>query len=273
MLSSFLLLGGCFPELGDAPGTDSAPLDDDDRDDNTDEAPQHDEDPQDSDPPDTEWEWSDTGTCVAYPDADGDGWGTKQKQLIPCDMLGLGWAPRSGDCDDTNGAVHPEADEVCNGIDDDCDSSADSQEACNGCPVHPGPDGRPYAFCTETSNWAKAYEACASMTSYHLVTIGDEAEQAFVWDASGRISSGSWWWLGYHNKHASNGHEPDRSWEWIDGVESDYTNWAHGQPDDAGDGEDCGHMYGYDGYWNDLPCDDSDYGGTPLYFICEASPG
>lgn len=36
-----------------------------------------------------------------------------------------GFTPGTGDCDDTNAAVHPRAREQCNGIDDDCDEDID----------------------------------------------------------------------------------------------------------------------------------------------------
>jgi MYXO-CTERM domain-containing protein len=48
------------------------------------------------------------------------------------DLIGQSWCtapdaylPEGGDCDDTNADVHPEAAEICNGFDDNCDSTAD----------------------------------------------------------------------------------------------------------------------------------------------------
>lgn len=35
------------------------------------------------------------------------------------------YLPEGGDCDDTNADVHPEATEICNGLDENCDSTAD----------------------------------------------------------------------------------------------------------------------------------------------------
>ncbi len=59
-----------------------------------------------------------------YPDSDGDGFGRSDSPLTGC-------APPSGyvrdmtDCDDSNAAAFPGAVEVCNAIDEDCDSTID----------------------------------------------------------------------------------------------------------------------------------------------------
>jgi hypothetical protein len=57
-----------------------------------------------------------------WPDADGDGWGDGAS-VTACDRPS-GHAARSGDCDDGDGAVSPDAAEVpSNGADDDCDGA------------------------------------------------------------------------------------------------------------------------------------------------------
>lgn len=57
---------------------------------------------------DTGLETGDTDTeDTSAPDADSDG------------------SPDGVDCDDTNAAVHPDASETCNGVDDDCDTATD----------------------------------------------------------------------------------------------------------------------------------------------------
>ncbi len=63
-----------------------------------------------------------------YPDEDGDGFGVDALGLeavtAPDDHVAVG-----GDCDDTDPAIHPDADEVCNeGVDDDCDGLADDDD-------------------------------------------------------------------------------------------------------------------------------------------------
>lgn len=56
-------------------------------------------------------------------DADGDGFGGDQT-LTEC-APGEGWVLDRGDCDDADASVNPDADEVCNERDDDCDGLAD----------------------------------------------------------------------------------------------------------------------------------------------------
>ena len=61
------------------------------------------------------------GPLTRYTDSDSDGYGTDE--ITDCDP-DIG-ALVSGDCDNTNPAIHPGADELCNGIDDNCDGSID----------------------------------------------------------------------------------------------------------------------------------------------------
>jgi hypothetical protein len=59
-----------------------------------------------------------------YPDGDGDGWGAEGDPTQAC-AEGSGLVAVSGDCDDEDPAVHPEASERCNDVDDDCDGEID----------------------------------------------------------------------------------------------------------------------------------------------------
>ena len=53
-----------------------------------------------------------TESCPAPEDGDGDG-----------------FTVADGDCDDANPAVHPGAEEACNGVDDDCDGAVDAEDS------------------------------------------------------------------------------------------------------------------------------------------------
>ena len=44
------------------------------------------------------------------------------------DSDGDGFSVEDGDCDDTNAAIHPEATEICNEVDDNCDDEIDNIE-------------------------------------------------------------------------------------------------------------------------------------------------
>ena len=63
-----------------------------------------------------------------YADADGDGAGDAAATTIACEQPN-GYVDNSDDCDDTTDAIGPDATELCNGIDDDCDGGIDEGSA------------------------------------------------------------------------------------------------------------------------------------------------
>lgn len=65
-----------------------------------------------------------TGQFSAWIDADADGYGVEESAVFACDPADL-YALLSGDCDDVDPAVNPAAAEVCNNVDDNCDSEVD----------------------------------------------------------------------------------------------------------------------------------------------------
>ena len=80
------------------------------------------------------------GGSIYYQDADGDGYGDPLAGTSSCSAPS-GFVDNSGDCDDTSLDVNPDAVEVCDGIDNDCDATVDGvdddgdgflAEACGG---------------------------------------------------------------------------------------------------------------------------------------------
>ena len=72
--------------------------------------------------------------CQSYfADADNDGYGDPATGQCVCKAFGDLKTKSTGDCDDANPAVHPGAQEECNGKDDDCDAQVDEGQGASGC--------------------------------------------------------------------------------------------------------------------------------------------
>ena len=168
----------------------------------------------------------------------------------------------AGDCDDDDPGVNPAATEECNGLDDDCDGNADSAAVCP-CNFETY-GGHGYLFCETVSNWYAASDFCDNQDSYTLVTINDSSEQSWVEGVASGLSSSHWWWIGLNDL------DNEGSFQWESGSSSGYTNWAGGQPDNYNGLEDCAHIYGTSGTWNDLPCGNDNWYGTHLHSVCES---
>ena len=65
---------------------------------------------------------------VWYQDTDGDGWGVESETVTACSAPS-GYVDDSGDCDDTDDHVTPDANEICGDhIDNDCDQLVDAKD-------------------------------------------------------------------------------------------------------------------------------------------------
>ena len=202
-----------------------------------------------------------------YEDDDGDGYGDASVTTEAC-YEPSGYVSDDTDCDDGDGDVNPGASEVCNGIDDDCDGTADSSSVCP-CDVERY-NSHVYLFCESNEDWLDADASCVAETDFELAVVDDASENSWLTSTMNSYSSSHWWWIGFHDRNATSSEEPAKGWEWVDGSSVSYTNWNSGQPDDWSNDEDCGHLYN-SGKWNDLDCDRTAWGSTDLYYICEAT--
>jgi MYXO-CTERM domain-containing protein len=65
-----------------------------------------------------------TDGSTFYADGDDDGYGVESQTIQACEAP-EGYAELPGDCDDSLATVHPDAPEICDAIDNDCDQEVD----------------------------------------------------------------------------------------------------------------------------------------------------
>lgn len=103
-----------------------------------------------------------TGTTRGGIDGDGDGYAALSGQADTCDHPANG-----GDCDDAAASVHPGATEVCNSVDDDCDTVVDSPNPTDGTLWYVDADGDGFGIaagaivaCTQPANTSAVATDC-----------------------------------------------------------------------------------------------------------------
>lgn len=197
-----------------------------------------------------------------YPDLDGDGRGNPDTPALACDPP-PGHVPFGDDCDDTNEMLSPAATELCDGIDNDCDTLVDEASpmnaSCNGCALFEA-DDHAYAMCPDPLAWDAARTSCAAFAS-DLVAFGDADEQAAVIGFAAPPSNGVGGWFIGLSDGATEG-----AFVWTDGSAPTFTPWGAGEPNDAAGNEDCAELGRETGAWNDVPCSDL------RAYICEGAP-
>jgi len=134
-------------------------------------------------------------TSTYYTDADGDNYGDPATAVSICADAATGLVTNGDDCDDTNASVNPLATEICNGIDDDCDTLVDdadpSLDTSTGSFWYPDSDGNNLAIagasvmaCTQPSGYA----ASTNLVGWYPL---DEGSGSQVIDSSGNGYNGT----------------------------------------------------------------------------------
>lgn len=115
-------------------------------------------------------------TIAFYPDLDSDGYGDAAGTAIQACSATLLQAPSNDDCDDTLNNIHPDAEEVCDSQDNDCDTEIDESLTLL---VYPDLDDDGYGASASTP-----IEACAPDTLQSLTDNDcDDAEESVHPDA------------------------------------------------------------------------------------------
>jgi len=110
-------------------------------------------------------------------DADGDGYGDPSTTATACDLPSSGVVDAS-DCDDARPDIHPGADEICDGVDNNCDGSIDGQDAVDSLVWYGDGDGDGYGADSSL------YIGCAAPEGY--VSAAGDCD-----DSDGSVSPGA----------------------------------------------------------------------------------
>ena len=100
-----------------------------------------------------------------YGDADGDGYGDAGAATVACDAP-TGTVADASDCDDGDAAVNPSATELCDGLDNDCDTVVDEDDAVDASAWYLDADGDGFGDATDTLT------ACTAPSGY----VGDASD-------------------------------------------------------------------------------------------------
>ncbi|XP_007662371.1 C-type lectin domain family 4 member G-like isoform X2 [Ornithorhynchus anatinus] len=107
-------------------------------------------------------------------------------------------------------------------------------------------EGSCYYMSRTTALWHDAVKKCAEKEA-HLVIINSREEQNFLISNSDDRT----YWIGLSSVRDGSGKVKHH--RWIDETDLTFTYWSPGEPNDAGDQEDCVVMLS-NGRWNDTPC-------------------
>ncbi len=125
--------------------------------------------------------------------------------------------------------------------------------------------GHFYQCINEHMSWHDAEEYCESIGG-HLVTIGSQEENEFVFELIQEQTGRDFYWLGGTDE------EEEGTWVWVTGEPWEYVTWDWLEPSNSGGdetGEDFLSMWAtHGGTWNDQWVKDPSYGEL-VGFVCE----
>ena len=160
------------------------------------------------------------GTCnpnLWFFDLDGDGDGDNSNSISSCSQPEQ-TSNSPWDCNDDDATIHPWAGDVAgDGIDSDCDGY-DCEADFLG-PTY-------FSACPNPATWDDGHALCLGMGYTGLAQMLSADEQALLSELTANAALGDTaaLWLGLSDGLA------EGTWQWPDGSEPTYTEWAPGQP-------------------------------------------
>jgi hypothetical protein len=189
--------------------------------------------------------------CTQDPDADVDGDG------FACSL----------DCNEGDPGIFFGATEVCgNDVDEDCSGRFDDADHCPDCLPDTSDPARPLLICRVGRIYADAVARCAE-DGMRLVAITSAEDNEAVYARARRRLGDQAYWIGLDDTAVEGRYDFSDGRSWTPESVDVFAAWAAGEPNDAGDNEDCGHVWGFISEWNDIPCD-----GAAFAAVCEPLP-
>lgn len=190
-----------------------------------------------------------------YRDRDEDTRGDPGTSVVACAPPD-GFVENAEDCDDFCRACFIDAEEVCDGFDNDCSGETDDGAMGGVCNCETIRDAdHTYQFC-RSATWISARNRCRA-DGYELASVNTRVEHDFLvaqMDAEGRF------WIGLNDR------DTEGTYVWSDPDETTtYRNFEPGEPD-GGTDQNCIRMRvppPANGRWTDRSCSDT------YDFICE----
>ncbi len=193
--------------------------------------------------------WDGEDNCPETPNADQADWDDDGAGNACDDDDDDDGVSDANDCAPLNPVISPKVQEVCDGVDNNCNGETDEILTCSvtACETASISGGGFFLFCYAYANWWWAQQMCKAQGG-NLASIHVIEEQELIAKMATSLGSGSWW-IGASDE----GNEGTFSWN--DGSAFNFESWAAGEPSTPNVLENCGEVAEWASFdWNDTKC-------------------